>query len=190
LLVVGHYIYLLRGVIMPTREVILKTLEEAREELLASYQKFTPEELERSCTASEVPDGNPWSPKDHLAHLTLIERAFQSMIRRTLRGSEDPVGFSRTGATSREELLAWVHQNNQTYVDAHHNDLMETLLADLAQARQDTLALLGQLTDEQLSLPLPGAPWDDGTVGGILITNGRHEHLHLSWLHEGLHQQA
>ena len=175
---------------MPTREVIFKTLEEAREELLASYQKFTPEELESTCTTSEVPGGSPWSPKDHLAHLTLIERAFQAMIRRTLRGSEDPVGFSRIGATNREEILAWIHRNNQAYVNAHHNDSIETLLADLAQARQETLALLGQLTDEQLSLAIPGAPWDDGTIGGILITNARHEHQHLSWIYAGFHQQV
>ncbi len=175
---------------MPTREAILKTLAEAREELLVRYQELTAEELESTCTASEVAGGEPWRPKDHLAHLTLIEHAFQAMVRRTLRGSADPVGFSRTGATNREEILAWIHRNNQAYVDAHRNDTLETLLADLAQARQETLALLDQLTDEQLSLPLPGAPWDDGTVGGILITNAHHEHQHLSWVQQGLHQHS
>ncbi len=173
---------------MPTHEAIFKTLAEAHEELLAYYQSLTPEELESTCTASEVPGGEPWRPKDHLAHLTLIEQAFQGMARRTLKGSADPVGFSRTGATNREEILAWIHRNNQAYVDAHRNDSLETLLADLAHARQETLTLLGQLTDEQLSLPLPGAPWGDGTIGGVLMTNAQHEHQHLSWMQQGLYQ--
>lgn len=50
--------------------------------------------------------------------------------------------------------------------------------------------LLEQLTDEQLSLPLPGAPWNDGMVGGILITNARHEQQHLSRMQQGLHQHS
>ncbi|MEO8971209.1 MAG: DinB family protein [Ktedonobacteraceae bacterium] len=173
---------------MPTCEVIFSTLAEAHEDLLAYYRALTPEELESICTASEVPDGEPWRPKDHLAHLTLIEHAFQGMVRRTLKGSADPVGFSRTGATTREEILAWIHRNNQAYVDAHRNDSLETLLADLAHTRQETLTLLDQLTDEQLSLPLPGAPWGDGMVGGILMTNAHHEQQHLAWMQQGLHQ--
>ena len=173
---------------MPTREEILKTLEEARGDLLAAYQKFTPEELERACTASEVPGGSPWNPKDHFAHLTLIERAFQSMVRRTLGGSEDPTGLSRAGVTNQEDRMAWIHRNNQTYIDAHHNDSMESLLAEFNQARKETLALLSQLTDEQLSTAIPGSPWGDGTIGSILIVNARHGHQHIDWIHEGLHQ--
>ena len=173
---------------MPTREVILSTLAEEREKLLARYQLFTQEELECPCTQSEVPGAGPWRPKDHLAHLALIERAFQGMVQRVLKGSADPVGFSRSGATNREEVLAWIHRNNQAYVEAHLNDSMQVLLADLAGARKDTLVLLEQLTDEQLTIPLPGAPWADGTIGGILVTNARHETLHLSWVEEGLRQ--
>ena len=175
---------------MPTREVILQILAETHEALLAYYSALTPDELERICTASEVPGGEPWRPKDHLAHLTLIEQAFQGMVRRTLKGSADPVGFSRTGATNREEIVAWIHRNNQAYVNAHRDDSLESLLADLAHARQETLALLEQLTDEQLLLPLAGAPWDDGTAGGILITNAHHEQQHLSWMQQGLHQPS
>src|ERR1700730_14679150 len=127
---------------MPTREVILSTLAAERENLLAYHQAFTPEELEAVCTKSEAPDGAPWRPKDHLAHLTLIERAFQGIIKRTLKGEADPLGFSLTGAKNREEVLAWIHRNNQDYVEAHRHDDMHTLLTDLAEARKETLALL------------------------------------------------
>src|SRR5438477_9047914 len=119
---------------MPTRDVILQTLAQEREKLLARYRTFTPEELEAKCTQSEAPSGEPWRPKDHLAHLMLIERAFQGIVRRTLRGAGDPVGFSRIGAKNREEILAWIHQNNQANVEAHRNDSLETLLADLTNA--------------------------------------------------------
>jgi hypothetical protein len=175
---------------MPTRESILSTLAEAREHLFAHYRAFTPQELEVVCTQSEDPDGAPWRPKDHLAHLTLVERAFQRMIKRTLKGVADPVGFNRLGATKREEILAWIHHNNQEYVEAHRQDTIDTLLTDLAHARSETLTLLDQLTDEQLLLPVAGAPWADGTIGGILITNAHHEKMHLSWVEEGLHTSS
>ncbi len=170
-----------------TRDEMLKTLAEARAELLARYSTFTAQELEAACTQSETPGGAAWRPKDHLAHLALIERAFQGMVRRWLRGDADPVGFSRTGAKNREEVLAWIYRNNQKYVDAHHNDDMETLFTELAHARQETLALLEQVSDEQLAMALPGSPWADGTIGGVLITNAQHERLHLSWVENGLH---
>lgn len=175
---------------MLTRDEIVKTLAKEREKLLARYRTFTPQELEENCTRSEAPDGEPWRPKDHLAHLTLIERSFLGMARRTLKGSEDPVGFSRTGAKNREEVLAWIHRNNQSYVDVHRNDSLETLLAELTNARNDTLTLVGQLTDEQLATPIPGAPWGDGTIGGVLMTNAHHEMMHLAWVDEGLKQNV
>src|ERR1700676_1935121 len=173
---------------MPTRDEMLKTLAEARAELLARYSTFTPQELESVCTQSETPDGAAWRPKDHLAHLTLIELAFQGMVRRWLRGDTDPVGFSRTGAKNREEVLAWIHLNNQKYVDAHHDDDMGALFTKLARAREETLALLEQVSDEQLAMPLPGSPWADGTIGGVMITNAQHERMHLTWIEQGLQQ--
>lgn len=172
---------------MPTREVILQTLAEEHEKLLAHYQTFTPDELETICTESEAPDGAPWRPKDHLAHLTLIEQSFQKIIKRTIKGDEDPVGFSRLGAKNKEEIMSWIHHQNQEYVETHRNDDMSTRFANLAQARQETLSLLAQLTDEQLSQPVAGAPWGDGTIGGILITNAHHESQHLNWIEKGLH---
>ncbi len=175
---------------MYTREVILGTLASEREKLVARYRAFTPEELVQVCTQSEAPGGTPWRVKDHLAHLASIERSFQGMIERTVAGKVDPVGLGRFGSfqdpASREKILAYVHGFNQETVDAHRDDDLETLLADLAAARTDTLALLGRLTDEQLASPLPGAPWADGTIGGVLITNAQHEIRHMGWVEEGL----
>src|SRR5436853_3507464 len=106
-----------------------------------------------------------WQPKDHLMHILFAERSLQKVIKRTLEGNPDPVGMSRIGLTNQEEMMEWVHRLNQRTIEAHHNDEMNLLLTELAKAREDTLALLEQLTDEQLALPVAGAPshWADGT---------------------------
>jgi hypothetical protein len=79
-----------------------------------------------------------------------------------------------------------VHQGNQDNVDAHRDDDLDTLIADLEAARSETIGLLAELSDEQLAEPLPGAPWNDGTIGGVLITNAHHEQQHLAWVLDGL----
>ena len=168
---------------MPTRESIIGKLAVERDALLERYRGLTDEQLACECTESEAEDGAAWSAKDHLAHLAMIERSFQAMIRRTIGGSERPVQFS--GAT-REEAIAGVHRNNQVNVDEHRGDSLEALLADLEAARNETLALVGELSDEQLALPVPGAPWADGTIGGVLITNAYHERQHWAWVADGL----
>lgn len=174
---------------MFTHEIIQSTLEAAHERLLTHYQAFTPEELEATCTQSEAPDGTPWKPTDHLIHILFAERSFQKVTKRTLEGNADPVGISKMGLTSEEEKMDWIHRTNQRTIEAHHNDEMNFLLTELTRARKDTLALLEQLTEEQLTLPVAGAPslWADGTIGGLLITCAHHEILHLSWVEKGLH---
>jgi hypothetical protein len=52
----------------------------------------------------------------------------------------------------------------------------------LGQAsREITLELLSELTDEQLGETLPGAPWADGTIGGVLAANADHGRMHWKW---------
>jgi hypothetical protein len=168
---------------VPDRAKIADKLARERETLISRYRALSSEELTRPCTQSEVAGEAPWSAKDHLAHLAFIERAFQGMIRRTISGESNPIRF---GGGSREEIIARVHQGNQDNVDSHRDDDLDALLEDLRAARADTLALLDELTDEQLASPLPGAPWNDGTIGGVLITNAHHEIQHWAWVSEGL----
>jgi uncharacterized damage-inducible protein DinB len=168
---------------MPDRVGIAAKLAKERDKLVAHYRELSAEDLSRECTESEVDGEASWSAKDHLAHLAHIERAFQGMIRRTIDGDANPVSF---GGGSREERIARVHKTNQDNVDSHRDDELETLLKDLDAARADTLALLDSLTDEQLASPVPGAPWADGTIGGVLITNAYHEIQHWTWVSEGL----
>ena len=168
---------------MPDRAAIIGKLAKERERLVAHYRAMSDDELTCPCTESEIEGADDWCAKDHLAHLAMIERAFQGMIRRAVAGDSNPVGF---GGGSRDEVMARVHKGNQDNVDEHRDDDLDALLADLDAARGDTLALLNELTDEQLASPLPGAPWADGTIGGVLITNAYHEIQHRAWVDEGL----
>jgi hypothetical protein len=168
---------------MPDRAAIIGKLAKERERLVAHYRAMPDDDLTWPCAKSEIEGADDWCAKDHLAHLAMIERAFQGMIRRAVSGESNPVGF---GGGSRDEIIAGVHRNNQDNVEAHRNDDLDTLLADIDAARAETLALLDELTDEQLASPLPGAPWADGTIGGVLITNAYHEIQHTAWVDEGL----
>ena len=168
---------------MPTREAIEGKLKKELVALIAHYRAMNADELVRPCTESEAEDGEMWSPKDHLAHLVMIERSFAAMVRRGIAGDERPVGL---GGGGRDQVYARVHNTNEQYVREHKDDDLETLIADLQAARADTLQLLSELTDEQLATPLKGAPWADGTIGGVLITNGYHQVQHTNWVNEGL----
>lgn len=170
---------------MPERDAIIGKLAKERARLEEHYRGLSSEDLTCACTQSEAEDGAPWSAKDHVAHLAMIERAFQAMIRRHLEGTENPVGLNFSGA-SREEVIARVHKGNEDNVNEHKGDDLDTLFADLDAARADTLKLLDELTDEQLASPLPGAPWADGTIGGVLVTNAYHAIQHWQWVEEGL----
>ena len=168
---------------MPTRAEIIDKLHRERSTLEERYRALPAEQLTAPCTESQTEGEAPWTAKDHVAHLAMIERAFQGMIKRTLDGDPSPIGF---GGGSMTDIMIRVHQGNQDNVEQHRNDDLDTLFADLDAARADTLALLDSLTDEQLAAPLPGAPWNDGSIGGVLLTNAHHAIQHWTWVEEGL----
>jgi uncharacterized damage-inducible protein DinB len=171
---------------VPTREEIIAKLDKERTKLVDRFRSLPAEDLTRPCTESEVDGADAWAAKDHLAHLAMIERAFQAMIRRTLDGSSNPVGSDFT--RGRDAAIARVHRANQDNVEAHRADDLDALLDDLDAARADTRSLLDSLTDEQLTRPVPGAPWMDGTIGGVILTNAYHEAQHWAWVEEGLRE--
>lgn len=173
---------------MATREEIIGKLDEELAVLLEHYRSLSPEDLERPCTDSEVDGATPWCAKDHITHLAMIERAFQGTINRTIEGSSNPVGLDIKG--DREAAIARVHQGNQDNVEAHRSDDLETLITSLTDARAETRRLLDSLTDDQLVTPVPGAPWMDGTIGGVILTNAYHQIQHWKWVIEGLAQNA
>jgi hypothetical protein len=168
---------------MPTRSEIQDTLAASQKQVSAYFEGLSPEALERPCTASGVPGEAPWRAKDHYAHLTANEQDIQTLLRLSLMGGSLP---GNLGAMSPEERLAWRNQQNQTYVNAHRDDSMETLRAHLSAARQETLDLLGQFTDEQLVAPVSLIP--NMNAGNLFVANAQHAAMHMTWIEEGLRQ--
>src|SRR5215472_8249357 len=156
---------------MPTRSEIQNILAASQEQVLAYFDGLSPEALERPCTVSGVPGEAPWRAKDHFAHLTANEQNIQTLLRILLTGQSLPDTLTKM---STEERLAWSNQRNQSYVNAHRNDSMETLRENLLTARQETLALLEQFADEQLAAPVPLLHLANLSAGDLFAANARH----------------
>jgi hypothetical protein len=112
-----------------------------------------------------------------------IEEAFLTMAKRTVEGHEKPLDF---GATEPADVIKRVHDDNETHVRSLADQSVDDLLDQLASARADTLAFIETLDDDQLTQRIPGAPWGDGSIGGVLMANAGHEKMHLHWVDEGL----
>jgi hypothetical protein len=171
---------------------------------MAFFQGLSPEDLERPVTASGVPGATPWRAKDHLAHQMQSERAIQHLLRRSLAGETrdallrlqypaempmpDILGDLRALTSEEEEQLVMaVARLNQTYVDARHDDSLAMLAADFLAARQETLDLLHQFTDDQLANTVPTVI-SDQTAGDLFAGRAEHAAAHISWIEEGFRQ--
>lgn len=189
---------------MPTRAEILDILAASQTQVLAFFQGLSPEDLEHPATASDVPGAAPWRAKDHLAHLVKSERNIQRLLSRTLAGEtrdvllclQYPEGMEMPGilgnlsalTPQEEERLGMaIAQFNQTYVNAHHDDSMEMLAADFLAARQETVNLLHQFTDDQLVAPVPTVV-GDATVGDLFAGRAGHAAEHMTSIEEGFRQ--
>ncbi|HEX6481263.1 MAG TPA: DinB family protein [Ktedonobacteraceae bacterium] len=189
---------------MPTRAEILDTLAASQTQVMAFFQGLSPEDLERPASANGVPGEAPWRAKDHLAHLVKNERNIQQMLRRALAGEtrdvflrlQYPEGMplpgilgdlSQLSPEEEERLGMAIAQLNQAYVDAHHDDSMEMLAADYLAARQDTLDLLHQFTDDQLAAVVPTVG-GDATAGDLFAGRAEHAAEHMTSIEEGFRQ--
>lgn len=186
---------------MPTRGEILETLAAAQTEVLAFFYGLSPHDLERPATASDVPEAAPWRAKDHLAHLAQSERNIQRLLRATLAGEtrdellrlQYPAGmplpdtlgdWDALTTEEQERLEVAVARVNQTCVNAHQDDTLEMLAADFRAARQDTVDLLQQFTDEQLAAPVPTVVGEQA-AGDLFAGRAGHATEHITLVEEG-----
>ena len=157
--------------------------------LLENFAAMSDADLNRGITTSRHNPEALWSPKDHLSHLIGIEVAFNRIIKRHLEGNANPIAIgTRPDGTrrSQEEIMTVVHAMNEEWVTKHKNTSFDEIIALGQKVRSETLALLASLTDDQLKEKVPGAPWGDATVGGIIAINGDHAHQHNGWVSDGL----
>jgi hypothetical protein len=82
--------------------------------------------------------------------------------------------------------MTLVHELNETWVNEHKNLSFGDIVALGQKVRSETLAILGSLTDERLAEKIPGAPWGDATVGGVIAINGDHGRQHYGWVSDAL----
>ena len=87
---------------------------------------------------------------------------------------------------NQDEVRAAIHLANQHHVEDLVSRSLDQLLAELRAARADTLAFLEEQDDETLVRPVPGSPWGDGTIGGMLGRNAAHQINHVHAYREGL----
>src|SRR4029077_7941065 len=86
---------------------------------------------------------------------------------------------------TRDQISASVHKMTEAWVLEHRGRSLSEVVGVGQAVRAETLGLLSELTDAQLEEKLPGAPWADGTVGGVLATNAGHGRMHWAWIKEG-----
>jgi hypothetical protein len=153
--------------------------------LLETIASMPLDEIGHGITPSEHDASLMWNIKDHLAHLAGIERSFNAMVRRHFGGDANPVGLTKNDDGSQRALpdvMAIVHRMNEEFVAEHCGKPLLDVIGVGQSARAETLALLASLSDDQLTEKLPGAPWADGTVGGVLAVNADHGRQHWKWV--------
>ncbi len=163
-------------------------LNKDRAWLLETLVEMDPDRRTRGVTTSEHDAAVLWSYQDHFVHLALIEHNFEAMVRRFLAGEPNPVrvgGQQAFADLSREQLMAAVHAMTEEWHQEHAGKSWDDVVAVTQEARGRTLTLISQLTDDQLQLKIPGAPWADGTIGGVLGAHAGHGRMHYKWAKDG-----
>lgn len=154
--------------------------------LLERLGDMSETELHAPRTFSEHDPESTWSFADHFVHTSLIERNWNDMFRRHIAGGRglEPRLRDDGSPQSMDEIMASIHGWTEEW-KAEHSGKPFAELVQIGQAiRAETLALLAELSDEQLHSKIPGAPWADGTVGGIMAANADHGRMHFAWAKE------
>ena len=160
--------------------------------LLETVAGLDRELLYRAATPSEHDATKSWSIADHFVHTTLIERNWNAMFRRHIAGGQ---GMERSfnpemTAEERAAVMSGIHKWTEDWADQHRAKPVDELVRVGLEVRADTLKLLSELSDEQLASVIPGTPWADHTVGGIMAANADHGRMHYKWAKDGLATQG
>ena len=162
-------------------------LNKDRSWLLETLSAMSLDELNQPRTPSEHDANKTWSYADHFIHTTLIEQNWNAMFRRHISGEPGmPTRINKDGtAQTREEVMKGIHKWTEDWAEQHRGKEFEELVRVGLAVRADTLALLSELTPEQLESKIPGTPWADSTVGGIMAANADHGRMHFNWAKDG-----
>jgi hypothetical protein len=84
------------------------------------------------------------------------------------------------------DVLKSIHEANDKQLHDNRHLNFPGVVALGEQVRAATLMLRSDLTDAQLQEMLPGAPWADGTVGGVMANHGGHGRRHWAMVQAAL----
>lgn len=164
-------------------------LHRGRADAIEWVGSLSEEELRAPRTRSEHNPESWWSSADHFVHTAVTEQLLNDIVRRHLRGEKamDPgmVNSSGTALLPADELMAWVNAFTERWKLEQEGKPLDELVRISLAVRTDTLALLADVTDEQLASKIPVAPWGDGTVGGVLSVHGYHARVHREFAEAG-----
>ncbi len=155
--------------------------------LLDTLSQMGDDELQAPRTASEHEPDKTWSFADHFIHTTLIEKNWNAMFRRHLEGKAGMAKRVNDDGTPQtmEEIMKGIHAWTEEWADEHRGKSLDELVRIGLAVRAETLTYLSELSDDDLQSKIPGAPWADGTVGGIMAANADHGRIHYGYAKEG-----
>jgi hypothetical protein len=162
-------------------------LNKDRATTLENFTALPEADLTRGITKSRHDAESKWSAKDHLVHLSGIEKVFNQIIKNHLEGNTRGLADKADGTRpSQEEIMAMVHGMNEAWVKEHRSKSLDEIISLGQQVRSETLALMAGLNDEQFNEAVPTAPFPNATIGSILALNGDHGLQHFEWVKKGL----
>jgi uncharacterized damage-inducible protein DinB len=137
---------------------LLEKLESHRRELASQVQGMTEEQ------AARRPSEQEWSAKEQLAHLAAFERLWLQWAMQVRAEPGCEVGPPPPNPPAYEEA------STRPVAD---------LLGELASAREDTLAAIGGLTEEELGRKGKHLLFGEMNVLQMLRSLYRHERMHI-----------
>lgn len=118
------------------REKLAGDLEQARNELRASYQGLSDEQMTQAGAVGE------WSVKDVLTHITSWEEITLTDLQRVARGD-----MPTLASFDLKKVDDW----NTTIMSIRRNLPLEQVLRELDSTRADLVAVVGQLPDSSMA---------------------------------------
>jgi uncharacterized protein (TIGR03083 family) len=131
------------------------------------------------------PGADGWSVKDHLAHLSAWQRSLIAL----LEGKSRPAAVGIDDLTQEEE--SGFEEINAVLHERTKDEPLDRVLAEFRKSRQDLLAVLDRMSDDDLYEPYShfqpnDPPYNpDPVIGWIAGNTFGHEEEHFAWF-EGL----
>lgn len=168
---------------------LVDTLRVGCAEVVTFFEGLDPEPLTLDITASEHPEGRPWSAKDHLAHLVQREKDFLSIARRLIGNEPNPLDLEHRGSTS-EERSSFVNRENQQAIHDRENQSMRELVSEFVALRSELKSLVRSLAPADADREVEIGPNRAVPVGVLLLSSDRHAKAHLEIIHLALDSTA